>query len=117
MNESEKRRRELLRQARQLYADSSGIPAVHPRYTGIYNGLYGSSSQEQKDPSQKSTFYTRLFLALLLFFCFVYMDQYDVNIAEADSDRIVYEIHQNLDADDIKEAWKLNPADTSDRHE
>lgn len=102
MNDSEKRRRELLRQARQLYADSSDIPAVHPRYTGIYNGLYHpkdqrSKEQRKEEPSQNSTFSLRFFLALILFFCFVYMDQYDVRIARADSKMIIHQIHQNLD--------------------
>lgn len=32
MNDSELRRRELLKQTRRLYQDSAAIPAVHPRY-------------------------------------------------------------------------------------
>ena len=40
MNDSELRRRELLKQTRRLYQDSAAIPAVHPRYGHIYHELY-----------------------------------------------------------------------------
>ena len=39
MNESEKRRRELLRSAREMYGDSHMPPAVHPRFRNIYGDL------------------------------------------------------------------------------
>ena len=37
MNDSELRRRELLKQTRRLYQDSAAIPAVHPRAISITN--------------------------------------------------------------------------------
>ncbi len=42
MNDSELRRRELLKQTRRLYQDSAAIPAVHPRYGHIYHMVYFS---------------------------------------------------------------------------
>ena len=47
MNDSEMRRRELLRQTRKLYDDRRDIPAVHPRYGRIYHSLYDSEEEEQ----------------------------------------------------------------------
>lgn len=105
MNESEKRRRDLLKQTRQLYADSVNIPAVHPRYTGLYHGLYGTGEQKEKAPSQTNSFYLRLFLSLILFFCFLYMDEYDLRIAEADCKMIIQQINRNQDMDSLKEVW------------
>ena len=45
MNESELRRRELLRQTRRLYNDHNEIPAVHPRYGSICSSLYGDGQE------------------------------------------------------------------------
>ena len=47
MNDSEMRRRELLRQTRKLYDDRRDIPAVHPRYGRIYHDLYKNGDEEQ----------------------------------------------------------------------
>ena len=48
MNDSEMRRRELLRQTRRLYDDKREIPAVHPRYGRIYHDLYENNTEEQE---------------------------------------------------------------------
>ena len=48
MNDSEMRRRELLRQTRRLYDDKREIPAVHPRYGRIYHNLYENNTEEQE---------------------------------------------------------------------
>ncbi len=104
MNDSEMRRRELLRQTRKLYDDRREIPAVHPRYGNIYHSLYDSEEEEQT--SYGNSFYIRLVIGILCFVCFVYMDQSKVSVAEVDSTAIVHQIEKNVDADTIKEVWK-----------
>ena len=104
MNDSEMRRRELLRRTRKLYDDRREIPAVHPRYGNIYHSLYDSEEEEQT--SYGNSFYIRLVIGILCFVCFVYMDQSKVSVAEVDSTAIVHQIEKNVDADTIKEVWK-----------
>lgn len=104
MNDSEMRRRELLRQTRKLYDDRREIPAVHPRYGNIYHSLYDSEEEEQT--TYGNSFYIRLVIGILCFVCFVYMDQSKVSVAEVDSTAIVHQIEKNVDADTIKEVWK-----------
>ena len=104
MNESEARRRELLRQTRKLYQDSSDIPAVHPRYGRIYHNLYENNTEEQ-EPSG-GTFYIRLVIGILCFVCFVYMDQSKAEIAQVNSTAIVDQIEKDVDTEAIVEAWK-----------
>ena len=104
MNDSEMRRRELLRQTRKLYDDRREIPAVHPRYGNIYHSLYDSEEEEQT--SYGNSFYIRLVIGILCFVCFVYMDQSKVSVAVVDSTAIVHQIEKNVDVDTIKEVWK-----------
>ena len=51
MNESELRRRELLRQTRKLYDERREVPAVHPSYGRICQELYSPSGAEGEKPS------------------------------------------------------------------
>ena len=104
MNNSEERRRELLRQTRKLYDERRDIPAVHPRYGRIYHDLY--KDNEKPEPSSGGTFYIRLAIGILCFVCFVYMDQSKTKVADVDSRTIVNEIEKNMDAETIKEVWK-----------
>ena len=104
MNDSEMRRRELLRQTRKLDDDRREIPAVHPRYRNNYHSLYDSEEEEQT--SYRNSFYIRLVIGILCFVCVVYMDQSKVSVAEVDSTAIVHQIEKNVDADTIKEVWK-----------
>ena len=104
MNDSEMRRRELLRQTRRLYDDKKEIPAVHPRYGRIYHNLYDNNAEEQ-EPSE-GTFYIRLVIGILCFVCFVYMDQSKAEIAQVNSDAIVDQIEKEVDTDAIMETWK-----------
>ena len=66
MNDSELRRRELLRQTRKLYDENQEVPAVHPRYANIYRSLY--DGEEEHVPSGGS-FYIRLAVGILCFIC------------------------------------------------
>ncbi len=103
MNESEARRRELLRQTRKLYHDRQDIPAVHPRYGRIYHSLYESDTELAEHSS--GSFYTRLVIGILCFVCFVYMDQSRASVAEVNSTAIVEQIEKDLDPEVIQEVW------------
>ena len=104
MNDSEMRRRELLRQARRLYDDKKDMPAVHPRYGRIYHELYQDNTEEQE--TSGGTFYIRLVIGILCFVCFVYMDQSKAEIAQVNSTAIVDQIEKDVDTEAIVEAWK-----------
>lgn len=98
MNDSEKRRRQLLEQTRERYRDRQGIPAVHPRYGAAYRQIY-----EDDQTVPVSTFGVRLLLCLLLFAGFVSFDKNDAKFREVDSSRIVDEIADDLD---VAEVWR-----------
>ena len=98
MNDSEKRRRQLLEQTRELYNDRRAVPAVHPRYKAAYREIY-----EEEPSGTPGTFGIRLFLCLLLFAAFVSMDKNGSEVMQVDSTRIVDEITSEVD---IAEVWK-----------
>ena len=98
MNDSEKRRRQLLEETRSLYSDRNSPPAVHPRYKFAYARLYGS-----EDEMAPATFGLRLFLCFMLFAAFVAMDNNGITVKSVSSDRIVQEITTDLD---VAEVWK-----------
>ncbi|HCR83296.1 hypothetical protein [Muricomes intestini] len=102
MNESEERRRELLRQTRKLYNEDVGIPAVHPRYGHIYHDLYGDD--EERRP--KNSFYFRLILAVLCFVCYIWIDYGKIDVANVNSEKIVNQIEHQLELKDIQAVWK-----------
>ena len=104
MNDSEARRKELLRQTRKLYSDNREIPAVQPRYGRIYHDLYKDG--DTSGHTAGSTFYIRLAIGIFCFVCFVYMDQSRTKVANVDSRAIINEIEKNVDADTIREVWK-----------
>lgn len=104
MNDSEARRRELLRQTRRLYHDGQEIPAVHPRYGRIYRNLYDNDEGAAEQTS--GSFYIRLVIGILCFLCFVYMDQSKASVANVDSTAIVNQIEKDLDVETVKEVWK-----------
>ena len=101
MNESEERRRQLLRQTRRLYNEDSFIPAVHPRYGHIYHDLYDDAEERPK-----STFFFRLTLGVLCFVCYVWIDYGKVNVANVSSDKIVNQIEKQMHLKDIQAVWK-----------
>lgn len=103
MNDSELRRRELLRQTRKLYDEKERIPAVHPRYGSIYHDLYGGAEEER---TAGGGFYLRLVIGILCFVCYVYMDQNNAGIAQVDSQAIVDQIEKDVDMETVREVWK-----------
>ena len=108
MNDSESRRRELLRQTRKLYSGRQEIPAVHPRYGRIYRDLYGNEDGEREPPEGGGSFYLRLIIGILCFVCFVCMDQSGAEVAEVSSSAIAEEIGKDMktETDTLIEAWK-----------
>lgn len=93
MNETEKRRKELLAQARSMYRDDKGIPAVHPRYRASYQQIYGKDEEEERE---SSSFGIRAFLCILLFAVFVAADYKDTNIGGVERAAIVNQIQKGV---------------------
>lgn len=104
MNDSETRRKELLRQTRKLYNESRDLPAVHPRYGRIYHELYGVNEEQTEQTT--GSFYLRLVVGILCFLCFVYMDQSKAEVARVNSTSIINQIEKNIDVETVKEVWK-----------
>lgn len=104
MNDSEMRRKELLRQTKRLYDERRDIPAVHPRYGRIYHDLY--HKEEGQKEQTGGSFYLRLVIGILCFICFVYMDQSNAGVAEVNSTSIVNQIEKDIDMDTVMEVWK-----------
>lgn len=110
MNEpdSESRRRELLRQTRRLYGNDFSIPAVHPRYRAAYHSLYGKE-EESTEPQSESSFFFRLVLSVILFLCFIYIEQNEPGSVPVSSSAIVSYIQSDGIYtelyDQIKDVW------------
>lgn len=89
MTDTEKRRNELLREARKIYSEKHTPPAVHPRYQAIYQSLY-KTEQEVKT---NSSFFVRFLIAVLLFSAFFAANQKGMKETEA----VANEIQQEFD--------------------
>lgn len=98
MNDSEKRRQQLLAQTRNLYSDKKTVPAVHPRFGSAYSELYEEDTQPMP-----GTFGLRTMLCFLLFTAFVAMDYKGADIASVNSDKIMNAVESQID---VKEVWK-----------
>ena len=95
MNQSEKRRKELLESARAMYRDNRVPPAVHPRYGNIYAELYG-------EEAPAGSLGLRVILCCILFAAFVIMDYKDMQIAQVSSQMVT----QTIESDsELAEAW------------
>lgn len=94
MNQSEKRRKELLESTRALYKDNTITPAIHPRYGNIYGDLYG-----EEEPT--GSLGLRIILCCILFAAFVMMDYKDVRIADVSSKMVTQAINADLGLADV----------------
>lgn len=99
MNQTEKRRQELLEQTRKIYRDSNNTPAIHPRYRATYTSIYG----EEEEEKQTTGLGFRFFLALMLLIGFVAIDQSGEKIATVDSQWIEERI---VEEPDFEEVWR-----------
>ena len=97
MNQSEKRRKQLLNQTRSLYTDKYDCPAVHPRYQNVYRNMY------ENEQTKKGTFGVRMFLCLLLFVGYLYLDYQKTELFEITSSDIEQYISEDLALDIIRE--------------
>lgn len=99
MNESQRRREELLSEARRnnstMFRNFSGtIPAVHPRYRAVYRNLYG---YEQEEAPAGTTLGTRIFISLVLFAVFAAADYNGEKIWNYTPSQIASEIQKQPD--------------------
>ena len=94
VTEVEKRRLKLLQDVRKNYNDKDSPPAIHPRYRMTYQSLYGEEVNEE--PAFKASFMLRLFLAALLFACFIFMDYSKEELLNVSSQTIINEVQKNL---------------------
>lgn len=105
MNDSEARRRELLKQTRRLYHETGrNASFIHPRYGNQ------TSAVTEEDPMEDHSFLFRLGLSILCFVCFVWMDYGKIEVAEVDTGRILNQIERQLTPKEMKEefiqVWK-----------
>lgn len=96
MNQSEKRRKQLLESARALYAEDRTWPAIHPRYGNIYDNLYG----EEKTSGSLAI---RVILCCILFVVFVVMDDQNLQIAHVSSKEVTQTIEKEFA---VSEVWE-----------
>ena len=102
MTEEQLRRKELLRQAKQLSGDRDSFPPIHPRY----GNLCTEQSENASSEDTSGSFYMRLVIGILCFIFFVYMDQNHIEVANVNSTKIINEIERNVDMETVKEVWK-----------
>ena len=98
MNDTEKRRKQLLEQMRNIYDEKNIPPAVHPRYGSAYRRLY-----EEDREFEQGTLGIRVFICVLLFVAFTVIEQKNYTIMNNDSGKIANEIHQTIDFSTV---WK-----------
>ena len=102
MNESEIRRRELLRQTRKLYNEEHHLPLVHPRYGNYRDEFYA----EEEEYLEGGSFLFRLGLGILAFICFVWMDYKGLKVSDVSSEQIVEHIEKQMDLEELEELWR-----------
>lgn len=66
MTEEQLRRKELLRQAKQLSGDRDSFPPIHPRY----GNLCKEQSENASSEDTSGSFYMRLVIGILCFYLF-----------------------------------------------
>lgn len=99
MNDSERRRRELLEQTRRRYSDTSPPPAVHPRYHAAYRELYGT---DEERPA--STLGIRMLFCMILLAVFLSMEQRQESILNVSSEKVVEAVTTDID---LKESLEV----------
>lgn len=100
MNDSERRRKELLEQTRLRYSDSFSPPAVHPRYHAVYEDLYGT----EELPS--STLGIRTFFCIMLLALFLSMEHNNDKILNVTSEKVVETITSDMDLQESLEVLR-----------
>lgn len=105
MTDTEKRRIELLAHTRNAYQDKVFVPAIHPRYGNVYSKLYHSNNADTDMNELKSTFRTRLLLAILLFVVYASADLNSINIGEYSCYEFIEVVSQNIEVENVWNSW------------
>ena len=92
MNDSERRRRELLEQTRRRYSDAYPPPAVHPRYHAAYQELYGTEEERSS-----GTLGIRTLFCMILLVVFLSMEQGGETILDVSSEKVVEAVTTDID--------------------
>lgn len=100
MNESEKRRRDLLDEARYMNRDRNGLPAIHPRYRNAYSKLY-SDTDSKIGGEGAGTLGIRVFICLLLFGLYVAADHENFSFGKVDAVSVVKQIEHQTDIQEV----------------
>lgn len=92
MNESERRRAELLQKTRTLYSSHGTPPAVHPRYRAAFRAV-----SEEPSETVRNSLGLRIFLSLLLFVLFAAAAEQNRTIWNLSAGEIAFEIQRHTD--------------------
>ena len=95
MNDPEERRRELVKQTRQLY-DDTWIPAV--RIRGMEICIKNCIPMKTVETPEGS-FAFRLALGILLFVCYVWIDRAQIPVMNVDSSQIAVQIEKQMNVE------------------
>lgn len=90
MKETEKRRKKLLEDTRNLYQESRTIPAVHPRYKATYYRLY---PDEVIIP--KNTLGIRFVICILIFVTYILIGDNENSLLDLKRMQVAEKIMQN----------------------
>lgn len=103
MDNTQKRRQELLDQTRRIYSDKHKIPAVHPRY-GNFTGENGLKVAKDKDFTLKSL-KLRIFVSLILFVIYAALDYSGAIIGTHSGDTVAEIISETIDIQEVWNSW------------
>lgn len=101
MNESEQRRRQLLRETRNLYQEKDPFPAVHPRYR-----IMSELTSERTERAPKGSLKLRIGISLLCFVCYLFMEYGKVSIRHIDSSTVRAQIKKEFHFTQINDILK-----------
>ena len=94
MNETEKRRLDLLARTRNIYNEKNTPPAVHPRYGAAFRFLYGEAKEEEKWVS--STLWARFLIAVFIFVLVFVIDARNQTVGNINSKTVISEVRKDL---------------------
>ncbi|MEF9945903.1 MAG: hypothetical protein RR869_09275 [Lachnospiraceae bacterium] len=98
-NEAQKRREQLLKDARHLYREDAVLPVVHPRYQGVYTKLY--PNEPRKQGYSHGTFGMRVLISILLLGLFAVADARGLSFEKMDCQTLVQEIKYQVPIEDM----------------
>lgn len=103
MDNTQKRRQDLLNQTRRIYSDKYKIPAVHPRY-----GNLGTSTVKKNEEGKDyilNFLKFRILMSLILFIIYATMEYTGATIGIHSGDTVVEIISETIDIQDVWNTW------------